>query len=357
MSAAEGDPRKIWLKQAREGAVLLPTRHYGLLRVRGKDRAEFLHSYTTQDIKRLRPGQGCTSAISNWRGTVTDFVRVLARRDDLLILGTPGRQDVVRRALQQYIIGVDVALDDWSATLVAVEIAGPQALHILPAARDLAVDAFRVVQFAPPLLDLPETENPVAEPPEPDEAPGTDDESSVTSGLVVRTEGLCGGGVLVVVPHAAEHALRERLRRLGATAVGDDVRDLLRIAEGIPEFGRDIGEDTNVWEARLDRSVSLDKGCYLGQEIVARLHNYQKVQRFLVGLRIEGGAAPAAGTPVEDAAGAVVGNVTSAADDGGGGVVALAMMRAGAAVAGTPVRVEGRIGAVADFLYWSKQPV
>ncbi len=347
---------QVWVKAAREGVALLPSRHHGVLRMRGKDRLEFLHNYTTNEIKRLSPGEGCTTAISNWRGTVTDFVRTLVRPDDLLIVGTPGRQGAVRRALEQFIIGVDVAIDDLSDQVAGLDIGGPQALHALPAARDLALDAHRSVQFAPPLIELAEADNPLAE--LDDTSPAdAEEECNVTSGIVVRTTGFHGGGVLVLVPRPAEGAMRDRLRRLGATAIGDEAWELVRLEEGIPEFGRDIGEDTNVWEARLDRSVSLEKGCYLGQEIVARLHNYAKVQRFLMGLRLPGEAPVTPGTPVLAEDGAQVGTITSAAADFEGGVRALAMIRAGAAPPGARVSVEGRVGLVVDLPYWSKLPV
>lgn len=354
---------EVWVQAAREGAALVPSRAYGVLRVRGKDRQDFVHSYTTNEVKGLRPGEGCTAAISNWKGTVTDHVRILCRPHELLIIGTYGRQGVVKRALEQFIIGVDVQVEDLTGKVSGHELGGPQALKILPAARDLPPGGHRAVQFAPPLCDVADEDNPLSEPPEPGEepaeppVPGLEDDEGVqnTTGIVVRTSGFFGGGVMVLVPIQADAAMRDRLRRLGATGIGAEAWELVRILEGIPDFGRDIGEDTNVWEARLDASVSMQKGCYLGQEIVARLFNYQKVQRYLMGIRVEGAEPVAAGTPVQ-VEGTEIGVVTSAVPDLSGGVVGLAMIKASSAKPGMAASIAGRSAALEDRPFWSAVP-
>ncbi len=370
---------EVWVQAAREGAALVPSRAYGILRIRGNDRQEFVHNYTTNEVKSLRPGQGCTAAISNWKGTVTDHVRILCRPHELLIVGTYGRQGVVRAFLDKFNIGVDVQIEDLTGKISGLEIGGPAALRILPAAKDLPLDGHRTVQFAPPLCDLAESDNPLTEPDEPDTTPADeaapdatptgetpfdasaeiylDQDEGIrdTTGIVVRTQGFRGGGILVLVPLEADAAMRDRLRRLGATAIGQDAWELVRIEEGIPEFGRDIGEDTNVWEARLDRSVSLNKGCYLGQEIVARLFNYKKIQRFLMGVSVEGPE------PVETGAavlldGEIAGKITSCVPDLHGGVRALAMIQAQAATAGTSVAIGQRAAVLQDLPFWSVVP-
>ena len=369
---------EVWTKAAREAVVLLPTRPHGVLRMRGADRVEFLHNYTTQDIKALEPGGGCTSAISNWRGTVTDFVRILARPDELLIVGSPGRQGVVKKALEQFIVGVDVRIEDVTEQIAVLEIWGPQTAKALGAVRELALDAQRTVQFAPALIEMAERDNPLADidagaGADADTGAGADADADAdtgadadadtdmatdtefpanTSAIVVRTRGACGDGALVLVPSSAEHAMRDRLRRLGATAIGDQAREIVRIAEGIPEFGKDIGEDTNVWEARLDGSVSMQKGCYLGQEIVARLFNYQKVQRYLMGLAIEGSEPVPQGAEVLGTDGEPIGHVTSAAPAETGGIRALAMLKQAAASAGAGVRVGERVAVLEDRAFW-----
>lgn len=354
----------VWVEAAREGAALAPARAYGVLRITGKDRQEFVHSYTTNEIKGLGPGQGCTAAISSWKGTVTDHVRILCRPHELLVIGTYGRQKVVKAALEKYILGVDVQIEDLTGRICGHEIGGPAALKILAAARDLPLNAHRAVRFAPPLCDLADSDNPLAEAPDPgdplspldgEEGECPEDTDQATTGIVIRTSGFCGAGAMVLVPIQADVAMRDRLRRMGATAIGPEAWELIRIEEGIPEFGRDYSEDTNVWEARLDRSVSMQKGCYLGQEIVARLYNYGKVQRYLVGIRADGTEPIAPGTPVQ-LEGTEIGKVTSAHPDLAGGTAGLAMVKASAARPGERVSIAGRIAILEDRPFWSAAP-
>ncbi|MNY27240.1 Aminomethyltransferase [compost metagenome] len=133
-----------------------------------------------------------------------------------------------------------------------------------------------------------------------------------------------GAGYHVLVANASAGAVYDALVReadaKGMLPIGHEAWEQLRIEQGIPAFGHEIGEDVNPWEARLADSVSMSKGCYLGQEVIARLANYDKVQRYLVGLRFEGDRFPVQGAElqVDDKK---VGIVTSVAGNLGLGFV------------------------------------
>ncbi|MFQ5873180.1 MAG: YgfZ/GcvT domain-containing protein, partial [Dehalococcoidia bacterium] len=94
--------------------------------------------------------------------------------------------------------------------------------------------------------------------------------------------------------------------------MGTDAYDVLRIEAGVPIYGAELSEDVNPLEAGLRSSISFTKGCYVGQEVVARLNTYQKVKRHLVKLRFYDGTAPHPGTPLE-LDGKEVGTLTSVA--------------------------------------------
>lgn len=361
---------EVWVKAAQQGVVLLPSRLRGILRVDGKDAQEFVNNYTTNDILKLRPDQGCTAVISNWRGTVTDHVRVIARPHDLLLIGSQARQLVVKAALEQYLIGVDVRITDVSDQVVGLEVGGPDTFKVLSVAGDLSLDCHRTVQFAPPLMPV-DRMNPLAQPETCEsrapfersekqtdfEATGAADEDILTTtAIVIRTRGFHGAGAMVLLPAQAEDAMRDRLRRLGAVAIGDQAWEIIRMEQGIPEFGVDFGEDTNVWEARLDRSVSMQKGCYLGQEVVARLVNYHRVKRLLMGVRLDGFEPNMANIPVKRDE-AIVGHVTSAAPSCSGDTRALAMVEAAVATSGLSVTVAGLKGVLEDRPFWSEHAV
>ncbi|HSE47775.1 MAG TPA: glycine cleavage T C-terminal barrel domain-containing protein, partial [Terriglobales bacterium] len=126
----------------------------------------------------------------------------------------------------------------------------------------------------------------------------------------------------------------------GATPVGFETRELARVAAGIPRFGVDIREKDLPQETAQDRALNFNKGCYLGQEIVERIHARGAVHRSLTGFEIEQGA-PAPGVKVT-AAGREVGQLTSVAQlPNGRRTLALGYLRREAAKPGTEVEIEG----------------
>jgi len=157
---------------------------------------------------------------------------------------------------------------------------------------------------------------------------------------VARSFPLGGCGYLLLGLQGSLVPVWEALREEGAAAAGSEALERLRVAAGVPGWGRELAEDYNPWEARLDAAISLDKGCYLGQEIVARLHTYRKVQRRLAGIRLAG-PPPPPGSPVLDGEGKEeIGVITSAEPSpAGDGSTALAMLGIRHDRPGLPVRI------------------
>jgi folate-binding protein YgfZ len=150
----------------------------------------------------------------------------------------------------------------------------------------------------------------------------------------------------VFAPASAGARVRDAFRSAGAALglveAGPDVLEILRIEAGIPRFGRELGEDVLPAEARLlDRAVSFQKGCYTGQEIVARMRSRGEAGHLLCGLRCDGDEPPDVGAPVRDGE-RRVGEVTSAACSPHVGCVALAFLMRPHDAAGTRLTVEGR---------------
>jgi folate-binding protein YgfZ len=128
------------------------------------------------------------------------------------------------------------------------------------------------------------------------------------------------------------------------TEVGAECVEVLRVLAGLPSHPFELNEDHNPWEARLHDAIALDKGCYVGQEVIARLHTYRKVARQLVRIAIAG-PVPEPGAAVH-AGDEVIGTVTSAVGipGGSGRSVALAYVREGDAQAGRSVTIAVRSG-------------
>jgi len=110
-------------------------------------------------------------------------------------------------------------------------------------------------------------------------------------------------------------ALSDRGQAYGVSLCGEEAYEMLRVEFGVPRFGRELTEEYNPLEAGLETAISWTKGCYIGQEVVARLDSRNKVSKLLVGLWLEPGPVPEAGSPIEapDHPGSIIGKLTSVA--------------------------------------------
>ena len=221
----------------------------GRLIVTGHDRRDLLHRLCTNDIASLTAGHSRSTCFLNRKGQMIDWTVVLDRDDDLLVLtANPQR---ISGHIQGYTIAEDVTVRNYMALEIIV--CGPDAARVLGVQLD---------PWSHTSIQLGEVEV-----------------------LVARIEALWGDAYAILAPDAV--ALRRRLSE-DARPIEPDEVDFLRIKSGIPAYPNEINEQHNPWEARLDSTISLEKGCYVGQEVVARLRTYDKVQRKLVGLQFDG---------------------------------------------------------------------
>ena len=263
--------------------------------VRGGEAVDFLQGQVSNDVESLAPGTGCYATILNHKGKLRTDLRIL-RGEDFLWLDTEAiGHAVLRHMLDTYTLGRDVQWEDLTENHAILSLIGP-------AADDLAPDA------------PPRTEH-----------------SFVDSGagLWVRTD--LGIDVLCGTERAAE--LRAEL---GVEEVSEEAAECLRIESGRPRLGFDMDAETIPQEAGInERAVDFEKGCYVGQETVARLHWRGKANRHLRGLRLS--------EPVERRTDIVlgekvVGRVSSTCVSPRLGPIALALVRREAAP-GDTVRV------------------
>ncbi|HET6278869.1 MAG TPA: glycine cleavage T C-terminal barrel domain-containing protein [Candidatus Polarisedimenticolia bacterium] len=319
MSAADGtgpataDPASQY-RAGHEGAVLAERFDVGRLAIGGRDSLDLLHRLTTNDIKGLAPGAGTAAVFTTPKGRILDLVTLHRTAASLLCLCDAGRATPLREWIERYTFREDVAVQDLSATHGTLGVYGPRAASVLEplAGRDLSSLPLHHVR------EVSVEDQPVA---------------------IVRSFPLGGDGFLLTTANDGLAALRRRLGAAsnGALPVDPACLEVLRIEAGMPAAGRELREDFNPWEARLQDAISLAKGCYVGQEVIARLHTYNKVSKMLVRLLIAGEAAPRPGDPLERE-GEATGSITSvAAVPGAGRIVALGYVRDEDAVAGTEV--------------------
>jgi tRNA-modifying protein YgfZ len=284
----------------KEEAGILDRASRGKLLVRGPDAADYLQGQLTNDIEALEPDTGCYSALLDRKGHMQADMRVLRLGTGDLWLDTePEAAGAVERHLRMYSVGRDVEIEDvsgeWSITSVigpaAAEVAGTSPLGPEHAQRSYEREGIEILAVA---TDL-----------------GLD--------LIVRAG------------HAEE--IRTLLARSGAADVPEAAAEILRVESGRPRFGREMTTATIPQEAGIDeRAVSFTKGCYIGQETVARLHYRGKPNRHLRGLRLE---APVADGDTIKLGEREVGTIGTAVLSPALGPIALAVVRREAEPGGT----------------------
>jgi folate-binding protein YgfZ len=271
-------------ERLRESVGLLDRSARGKLRLSGSEAADYLQGQVTNDVVALTPGSGLYAALLNHKGKMLADMRVLRGEDFIWIDTEPEALATLKRNVSMYSIGRDVRHEDVTAGYSILSLIGPDARARLD------------------------------DPPPADEHAFTQGEH----GLYVATD----LGVDVICPSADAAAVREAL---GVEAVSEEAAECLRIESGRPRFLYDVGTETIPQEAGLnERAVSFTKGCYVGQETVARLHYKGKPNRHLRGLRL---SEPATRGEEIRLGERVVGEVGSTAVSPKLGPIALAVIR------------------------------
>ncbi|MCC7360234.1 MAG: folate-binding protein YgfZ [Anaerolineales bacterium] len=310
---------------ARRGTVAVWRNHVGRVRAVGRDRLDLLHRMSTNDLTGMAVGEARTTVLTSAIARMVDVLWVLNRAETALYLTGAGRAPVVRRWLGGYVFYNDqVKFADATAELGQFGLFGPRAPAVAEA-------------LAPGAADLPENR--------------FLDNGEV---VVARARPLAGAGYAVIAPAAQINRLWQQALAGGAVPAGEQAYQWLRVAAGQPEgaadgtplAGRELTEEYIPLEANLWPAVSFKKGCYIGQEIIARMESRGKLARRLVGLKLD---APVDVGAEITASGAAVGAVTSAAVPPDVGPVALAYLKSAAAEPGQAVGVGGVAGMVVDL--------
>lgn len=313
-------------RAALETAALYDHSPAGRLRAAGADALDLLNRLSTNRVDNLPPGHGAPTILTTDRGRILDLLLVVNAGPYALLLTGPGSQAAVIAWLDKYTIMEDLTLTDITADTAQFTLCGPAAVQLIAAAGlaqpgsldELEPYAALTANFAcqeiilihHPLGDLPAWD-------------------------------------LMLEDNSAAPRVWETLTAAGFVPMGQDAWDALRVSKGIPRYGRELGDDFNPLEAGLIGAIDFAKGCYIGQEVIARLDTYQKVQKHLALLRFPAnipetsGAEPnaalqaAVGAELTDGS-RKVGQITSlAARPDTGELLALAYIRAAHAQPGT----------------------
>ena len=266
-----GDARAEW--QALEtGAALLDTGWRSTLVATGSERAEFLHGQLSQDVLALGPGQGAGALLLTAQGHVVAILEIYVVDDEAVhLVVEAARLARTRERLEQFLIADDVELEPARPT-DRFAVLGPRAYHALAeAGLDGVLSTGR----------------------------GAGDRPAFFVGRTI----IDGGEVLaysrgdlrvpfVEIVAAGGQALWERLEAAGATPVGTEAFEIVRVESGRPRYGVDVDDERVALEARLEWAIHFRKGCYVGQEIIERVVSRGRTKRVLSLLGFERAITP-----------------------------------------------------------------
>ncbi len=241
---------------------------WGLLKITGEDRLRYLHNQSTNDFEKLRPGQGCDTVFVTSTARTLDLATAYVTEDAVLLVVSPSRRQQLLSWLDRFIFPFDkVELSDISAEDAVFSLLGSQSSSLLS---KLASDTISLANLAEHQLvtiaDIPVR--------------------------VAMGSGLATPGYTLILPRDRAGTVWTKLTDIGAIPFGDRLWESLRIQQGRPVPNHELTEDYNPLEAGLWQTISFDKGCYIGQETIARLNTYNGVKQKLWGIKLSQPVAP-----------------------------------------------------------------
>jgi tRNA-modifying protein YgfZ len=316
---------------ALETVALVDRRHWGQIEVSDADRLRFLHNQTTNALQSLQPGQGCDTVFVTSTARTIDLVSAYVGPSAVRLLCSPGMAQPLIDWMDRYIFFADkVKLSNLSTQAGALSLVGPKAAECL---QRLGWGEVAIATLPP---TAPEFQHMTTEI---DGLPFT---------LAVGT-GLALPGYTLLAETKVIDVLWQRLLETGIAVLSATDWEHLRITQGRPMPAHELTDEDNPLEAGLWQTISFNKGCYIGQETIARLNTYQGVKKQLWGIRL-------AGESVENLETGMtiwhdqekVGTLTSWIPTSDG-VIGLGYIRTKAGGAGLSIQVNDRAGTVVEI--------
>lgn len=315
------------IQAARSGVAICDRTHWGRIELSGDDRLNFLHNQSTNDFKRLKPGDGCDTVFVTSTARTIDLATAYVLEDAILVLVSPNRRMHLLQWLDRYIFfGDKVTLTDVTEQTSTFSVVSSDSSNLL---KQLGVDdlsnqpyaSHRLVRLAGQAVRI-----------------------AVGSGLALE-------GYTLTMDTSAAPSVWKVLMEAGAVPLGEHAWERLRIEQGRPASGHELTEDYNPLEAGLWQTLSFDKGCYIGQETIARLDTYKGVKQQLWGIRLKSIAAPGTIIRIGDEK---VGTLTSLTETDQG-TFGLAYIRTKAGGAGLHVQVGDTEGDIVDVPFVKRE--
>jgi tRNA-modifying protein YgfZ len=306
------------------GVVLVDRSHWGILEMTGADRLRFIHNQTTNAFTQRQPGEGCDTVFVTSTARTLDLATVYATEDSLWIVTSPGQDQRLLDWMDRYIFPADkVHLTNYTGQMGLFSLLGPGSQALV---QSLGISLA------------------------PNSPYGQHSPLGSTGWRVAVGSGLGGAGYTLFGPLATATEVWQRCTQGGAIPAGERLWEGWRIQQGRPVPGAELTEEVNPLEAGLWHTLSFDKGCYIGQETIARLNTYRGVKQQLWGLRLSQGVAP--GDPLYLGENKV-GWVTSVIDTESG-VLGLGYLRTKAGGQGLTVTAGSAVAEVVEVPFLSR---
>lgn len=260
------------------GAGILEVLSHGLIEVSGGEAVQFLNGLVTNDVAKLADNSWMLAAFPNAQGRLLALVRVVRRGDKFLFVTEPENYEKILQNLMRFTFAGDFRVEDLTEKMRLVRVRGNNLEKSgLPIPDDNAVQ-----------------------------------ELEVNNGKITVWRAFREAGFDALVDKSdAETELLSPFESLGAINISAETAEVLRVENGIPKYGVDVDETTVVLETGVDEAVSFNKGCYIGQEIIARIHFRGHVAKKLMGLILEENAEIAPNDELKSLAGKAAGRITS----------------------------------------------
>ncbi len=276
----------------RGGVGIIDLSQAGKLEISGENAIQFLNGLVTNDIQSLIAGQGCLAAFLNVSGKVLALCRVYRREDSFLLELDESNRDKIYRNLARFVPAGGFSVKDLTDEYALFSVQGPRSSELLSALTQEPIEAAGFAHSTRKIAEIPVT-------------------------IAQHSRAGVEGFDLFVRSEAAQSVLEEVAASAEAydgRIVSDRALDIARIEAGIPREPDDVNETYILLEAGLEGAVSYTKGCYLGQEIIARIHWRGQPAKRLKRLSVEADAPPPKGAELVAADGKRVGFITSRAD-------------------------------------------
>jgi folate-binding protein YgfZ len=290
MSQNDYDELRAEYEAIRHGVAVIDLSSAGKLQLSGKNTVQFLNGLVSNDVKSLQPGDGVLAAFPNLQGKLVALSRIYNTGAYLLIELDSINREKIFKNLSRFVPAGEFFVTDVSDQYSLISLQGPRSAELIEALTGHPISTNAEYKIS--------------------------ERQMVQSHVFITAHHRCGeSGFDLFIPADASPRVWETIlsrgREFGARPVGRAAFEIARIEAGIPREGVDAGEDYIILESELNDAVSYTKGCYLGQEVIARIHWRGQPAKRLRGLLVDAEEMPQPGTLLYTGDGKKAGEITS----------------------------------------------